>query len=67
MDPCGLTWPFDCNNYWSKGDNMFNFLKRIFYFRMGQKASRGFARTMGLKKLSGIAGLFGGYRAARRR
>jgi phenylalanyl-tRNA synthetase alpha subunit len=45
---------------------MWNFLKSIFMFRVGQKTYRGMARGVGLSRLAMIAGLVGGYRYMRR-
>jgi hypothetical protein len=45
---------------------MAHFLKKLLMFRIGQKASRGFARSIGLDALSGIVGLVGGVKYMRR-
>ena len=46
---------------------MLRFLKKVLMFRIGQKASRGFARTIGVRKpFSGIIGLIGGFKYMRR-
>jgi hypothetical protein len=45
---------------------MLHFLKKLLMFRIGQKASRGFARSIGLDALSGIVGLVGGVKYMRR-
>ena len=45
---------------------MLHFLKKLFMFRVGQKATRSFARSIGLGRLSYLAGLIGGYKNMRR-
>lgn len=45
---------------------MWNFIKSMFVFRMGQTTARGTARMIGLGRLGMIIGLVGGYRAWRR-
>ena len=45
---------------------MWNFIKQLLVFRLGQKSARGVARTIGFGKLGMIIGLIGGYRALRR-
>jgi len=46
---------------------MLRFLKKILMFRIGQKASRGFARSIGFHKpITGIVGLIGGMKYMRR-
>jgi hypothetical protein len=45
---------------------MLHFLKKLFMFRVGQKTSRGFARTIGLRRVAYLAGLIGGYKYMRR-
>lgn len=45
---------------------MLHFLKKLLMFRVGQKAARGFARSIGLGKVSQVAGLVGGYRNMKR-
>jgi hypothetical protein len=45
---------------------MLNFLKTIIRFRVGQKVSRGAAKKLGLRPISGIVGLIGGFRTMRR-
>jgi len=45
---------------------MWNFIKNVFMFRVGQKTYRGVARGVGLGRLAMIAGLIGGYRYMRR-
>ena len=40
---------------------MLRFLKKVLMFRVGQKASRGFARSIGVRKpFSSVIGLIGG-------
>jgi hypothetical protein len=45
---------------------MLHFLKKMLMFRIGQKASRGFARTIGLDAIAGVVGLLGGMKYMRR-
>jgi hypothetical protein len=45
---------------------MLHFLRRLFMFRIGQKTTRGFARSIGLSKIAFLAGLVGGYKNMRR-
>jgi hypothetical protein len=45
---------------------MLNFLKKLIRFRVGQKVSRGAAKKLGLRPISGIVGLIGGLRTMRR-
>jgi len=45
---------------------MWNVLRNLFLFRVGQKASRGVARTFGLGSLASIIGIAGGVRYMRR-
>ena len=45
---------------------MWNFIKRLIAFRLGQKTARGTARMFGFGKLAVLAGLIGGWRAYRR-
>lgn len=45
---------------------MFKFLRKMVRFRVGQKVTRGTARKLGLGPLSGLLGVIGGMRAARR-
>jgi hypothetical protein len=45
---------------------MLNILKGIFAFKMGQSATRGTARMIGLGRLGVVLGLIGGYRAWKR-
>ena len=45
---------------------MMNFLKRLFFFRVGQTTSRSMARAVGLGRLGMIIGILGGLRAMRR-
>jgi hypothetical protein len=53
------------NNY-AEAD-MLHFLKKVLMFRVGQKASRGFARSIGVyKPVSAIIGLIGGVKYMRR-
>ena len=46
---------------------MLHFLRKLLMFRVGQTASRGFARSIGLGKIvGGLAGLVGGIKYMRR-
>jgi hypothetical protein len=45
---------------------MLRFLKQLLYFKIGQKASRGFARSIGLGKLAMIIGVIGGVKHMRK-
>lgn len=45
---------------------MWNFIKQIFVFRLGQTSARGAARMIGFGKLGLIVGLIGGWRALKR-
>jgi len=45
---------------------MMHFLKKLLMFRIGQKASRGFARSIGLDSLAAIVGVVGGLKYMRR-
>jgi len=46
---------------------MLRFLKKVLMFRIGQKASRGFARTIGVHKpFSSLIGVIGGFKYMRR-
>lgn len=45
---------------------MWNFIKSIFFFRMGQNATRGMARMVGLGRFSLLLGILGGLRYMRR-
>lgn len=45
---------------------MLHFLKKVLMFRVGQKASRGFARSIGLTSLASVIGLVGGVKYMRR-
>lgn len=45
---------------------MLHFLKKLVMFRVGQKASRGFAKTIGLGAISSVVGLVGGMKYMRR-
>lgn len=46
--------------------NMWNFIKRLIAFRLGQTSARGAARMLGFGRLALVAGLIGGFRAWRR-
>jgi hypothetical protein len=45
---------------------MLRLLKKLLLFRVGQKTSRGFARTIGLDSLAAIVGIIGGLKYMRR-
>jgi hypothetical protein len=45
---------------------MLNFLRKLLMFRVGQKTTRGFARTIGLGWIAQLVGLVGGYKNMRR-
>ncbi len=45
---------------------MWNFLKSLFVFRVGQTSARGAARRVGLGRLGLLIGLVGGWRALKR-
>lgn len=45
---------------------MWNFIKKVFFFRVGQKTYGGVARGVGLGRLAVLAGIIGGYRYMRR-
>jgi hypothetical protein len=45
---------------------MLRLLKKLLLFRIGQKTSRGFARTIGLDSLAAIVGIIGGVKYMRR-
>jgi hypothetical protein len=45
---------------------MLRFLKKLLLFRIGQKATRGFARTIGLDAIAALVGIIGGVKYMRR-
>jgi hypothetical protein len=46
---------------------MLHFLKKVLMFRLGQKASRGFARAIGVRRpFANLVGLIGGVKTMRR-
>jgi len=45
---------------------MLHLMKQLVMFRVGQKATRGFAKSIGLRGISGIVGLIGGVKYMRR-
>ncbi len=49
-----------------EGMQMRHFLMKVLMFRIGQKAAKGFARSIGLKRASGLIGLIAGYKHMRR-
>jgi hypothetical protein len=46
--------------------DMLHFLKKLLMFRLGQKTTRGVARSIGFGKIATIVGLIGGYKYMRR-
>ena len=46
--------------------DMLQFLRKLLLFRIGQKTTRGVARSIGLGKIATIAGLIGGYKHMRK-
>lgn len=51
---------------WKENPNMWNFIKKVFFFRVGQKTYGGVARGVGLGRLAVLAGIIGGVRYMRR-
>ena len=45
---------------------MRHFLKKVLMFRIGQKAAKGFARSLGLKRSAALIGVVGGFKHMRR-
>jgi len=45
---------------------MYRLLKRLLMFRVGQKTSRGFAKSIGLRRISPIVGIIGGIKYMRK-
>ena len=45
---------------------MWNFIKQLVVFRLGQKSARGAARMIGFGKLGMILGLVGGWKALKK-
>jgi len=45
---------------------MLHFLKKLLMFRVGQKTTRGVARSIGLGKIATVVGLIGGYKHMRK-
>ena len=45
---------------------MRHFLKKLLMFRIGQKAAKGFARGLGLKRTAPVIGVVGGFKHMRR-
>jgi len=51
----------------SQETDMLRFLKKILMFRIGQRASRGFARSIGVRRpFSNLIGVIGGIKYMRR-
>ena len=44
---------------------MLRFLKKLLLFRVGQKTSRGFAKTIGLNSIAAVVGVIGGLKYMR--
>ena len=44
---------------------MWNFIKKLFVFKLGQSSARGTARMLGLGRLGLLIGIIGGIRALR--
>lgn len=49
-----------------EGMHMLHFLRKLLMFRVGQKASRGFAKSIGLRGISSAVGIVGGLKYMRR-
>lgn len=49
-----------------EGMQMLHFLRKLLMFRVGQKASRGFAKSIGLRGISNAVGIVGGLKYMRR-
>jgi len=49
-----------------QGMQMLHFLRKLLMFRVGQKASRGFAKSIGLRGISNAVGIVGGLKYMRR-
>jgi hypothetical protein len=60
-----FSWPSPCS-YLEQEADMLHFLKKLLLFRIGQKAARGFAHSIGLGKIAQVAGLVGGYKHMKR-
>ena len=45
---------------------MFRFLKQLLMFRIGQRAARGFAKSIGMRRISHVVGWIGGIKYMRR-
>jgi len=45
---------------------MLHFLKKLLMFQVGRKASRGFAKSIGLDSLAGVVGVVGGLKYMKR-
>lgn len=45
---------------------MLHFLKKLLLFRVGQKTTRGFAKSIGMHRIANIAGLIGGMKYMRK-
>lgn len=61
-----VNWRVGCKSYWQqKEDWMIRFLMNVVRFRMGQKAGKKVARSMGLRWISKPLGLLAGIKATR--
>ena len=45
---------------------MYRLLKRLLMFRVGQKTARGFAKSIGLRRVSHLVGIIGGIKFMRK-
>lgn len=45
---------------------MLHFLKKLLLFRVGQKTTRGFAKSIGMNRIAAIAGVIGGMKYMRK-
>lgn len=45
---------------------MLHFLRKLLMFQVGRKASRGFAKSIGLDALAGVVGVVGGLKYMKR-
>jgi hypothetical protein len=45
---------------------MLHFLRKLLMFRVGQKTSKGFAKSIGLHSIAALVGLVGGVKYMRR-
>jgi len=59
-------WLSLCTSSGREVNIMLHFLKKLLLFRVGQKTTRGVARSIGLGKIAMIIGLIGGYKHMRK-